>query len=123
MTSVAFPSAFEFARAIDAAAEGGATEKWVPPKLVPVSVPTPVSGFDAMVAAFEKAATAQDQLAFCNGLPLVFNEATQRYTLAPTAETVYNFIIEAANRPPTKLDLGASKLFAARTAAAEALAQ
>ncbi len=118
MTSVAFPSAFEFARAIDAAAEGGATEKWVPPKPEPVPVPAPVSGFDAIVAALENAATAQDQLTISNGIPLVFNEATQRYTIAPTAEAIYKHQLEIANRPPPKLNLGMSKLFAARTAAA-----
>ncbi len=121
-----FPSPIDWARAIDRAAEGGATEKYVPPKPV-LPPPGPmfaggdnaaVCSLDAIAAALEKAATPQDQLELSCGLPLVMNQATQRYSLAPTAAAVLRFTIENANRPPPKLNLGASTLFAKRTAAA-----
>ncbi len=123
-----FPSAIEWARAIDLAAEGGATEKYVPPKhVLPPTGPNTageplveggLASLDAIAAALEKAATPQDQLQVSCGLPLVMNPATGRYTLAPNAATVLRFTIENANRPPPKLSLGSSALFAKRTAAA-----
>ncbi len=125
LASYQFPSAIEFARAIDAAAEGGATEKWVPPKWKPLPTgPTTagesVSSLDAIIAALEKAATAQDQLELSCGLPLVFNSITQRYSLAPTAAAVLKYNIESAHRPVIKLNLNASALFASRLANAKA---
>jgi hypothetical protein len=123
-----FPSAVEWARAIDLAAEGGATEKYVPPKpVLPPKGPNTagdsliaggLASLGAIAAALEKAATPQDQLELSCGLPLVRNLETGRYTLAPTAATVLRFTIENANRPPPKLSLGSSALFAKRTAAA-----
>jgi hypothetical protein len=75
-------------------------------------------GLEAITAAVNAAATKEDQLELSCGLPLVFNVATQRYSLAPTAAAIMKFNQENANRPLPKLNLGASVLFAKRTAAA-----
>jgi hypothetical protein len=111
-----------WARAIDVASEGGATEVYRPPPLKPPpSGPTTagegVSSIDAIAILLEKASTPQEQLELSNGLPLVFNATTQRYSLAPTAEAVLRFTLENANKPPPKINLHASTLFKMRTTA------
>lgn len=75
-------------------------------------------GLEAITAAVNAAATKEDQLELSCGLPLILDPATQRYSLAPTAAAVLKFTRENANRPPPKLNLGSSLLFAKRTAAA-----
>ncbi len=97
-----------------------------PPMPLPIkrSAPTTLEelankSLEAITAAVNGAATKEDQLVLSCGLPLTFDKTTQRYSLAPTAAVVMKFQQEnSKQRVPPKLNLGASTLFAKRTAAA-----
>ncbi len=76
---------------------------------------------EAISAAVNAAATKEDQLRLACGLPLILDAATQRYSLAPTAALALKYRGES-RLPPPMLNLGASTLFAKRSAAAAARA-
>jgi hypothetical protein len=121
-----FQSTIEFARAIDLAAEEGAIEKFSRPLPRPQNGPDTAGGDNAakislsvISALMEKAATKEEQLELSAGLPCVLNIETQRYSLASNAQAVLDFTIQNANRPPPKLNLNASTLFATRRQAAQ----
>jgi len=90
-----------------------------PPPVKPKTIEDAVDkSLEAITAAINAAATKEDQLELSCGLPLILDAATQRYSLAPTAAAVLKFTLDNANRPPPKLNLSSSLLFAKRTAAA-----
>ncbi len=81
--------------------------------------PTQIS-IPMISALMEQAATKDEQLIASKGLPCVFNEVTQRYSLAPTAQLALDINIAYMNKPVPTLKLAASKLWANRKAAADA---
>jgi hypothetical protein len=116
-----FRNSIEFAQAIDNAAEGGATEKYVRelPKLKKVSNIAGGEDYNkvsiSMISALmENASTIEEQLELSVGLPCILNKETQRYYLAPNAQAVLDFTRENANRPPPMINISAATLFAQR---------
>jgi hypothetical protein len=104
-----------FAATIDEAASGAEYYPAHPAPRTTTIDNTAKLGLEAVAEILEKAATKEDQLKLSCGLPLTFDTATQRYKLAPTAAICLKLRSEMAHRPPPKLDLSNSKLFARRT--------
>ncbi len=73
-----------------------------------------------MAILLESASTSDEQLKCSNGLPLVMDNSTKRYKIAPSAATVLRFQLLGSQQPVPKLNLLASPLFQQRTAAAKA---
>ncbi len=84
------------------------------------------SSLDAIATAIENATTPQQQLNASDGLPLVWNSDTGRYSLAPTAHLALRYRQQNTQQTFNILPLTENKLYldrvqraAERAAAAE----
>ena len=65
--------------------------------------------------AIESADTIQEQITLSRGLPLVFNDVTQRYSLDPNAHTVMRSKRDSITRPIMMLNINESKILKRRS--------